>query len=84
VCECVCVFVHVRVRLRALLCLLRLRQSIPPFIQSTVQLHPCIYQLCSSFDAAALIRQDGLPACAAVIDVHGADVAELFVVGTRR
>ncbi|KAF5834294.1 hypothetical protein DUNSADRAFT_9117 [Dunaliella salina] len=38
----------------------------------------------NSFDAAALIRQDGVPACAAVLDVHGADAAELFVIGTRR
>lgn len=44
----------------------------------------CAFLASSSFDAAALIRVDGVPACAAVLDVHGADVAELFVIGTRR
>jgi hypothetical protein len=38
----------------------------------------------SSFDMAALLRRGGEPACAAVLDVYGPDVAELFVVATRR
>lgn len=38
----------------------------------------------SSFDAAVLLKRGSTPAAAAVLDVYGADVAELFVVATRQ
>ncbi len=37
-----------------------------------------------SFDVAALLKRGGRPVCAAVLDVYGPDVAELFVVATRK
>jgi hypothetical protein len=59
-------------------------------LKTVIPACPQFYQFCfncrpphRSFDYAALLRADGRPVAAAVVDVYGPDVAELFVVATR-